>query len=117
MPNPKHPDGETDLDKFLSPLTVESNATPQPHDEPWAATIERISDPDRVAEISEETWWYFLEVLPPKILEAQWFGFAEGEEPLRIFWRSGGKHYCRQLTEEQSMRIHALSGLPEEYGR
>lgn len=113
MEKSKHPENSSDPDGFLSEVTGESGATLQPHDEPWAKTIERISDTARVAEVREETWWYFLEVLPPKILKSGWFGFAEGEEALRIFWRSGSKYYCRQLTEAQSRRLSDLVGLPE----
>lgn len=114
MPS-EQPAGET-LQSFLAPLTAIDSATLQADNEPWSATIERISNADCVAEISEETWDYFLEVLPPKILEGSWFGFAEGQEPLRIFYRTQGKHYVRQLTEAQSMRVCELTGLPKEYG-
>ncbi len=113
---PEQSAGETTIGGFLAPLTVETDATSQPDDESWAAMIERISNADRVAEVGEETWWYFLEVLPPKILEGRWFAFAEGQEPLRIFWQQSGNFYCRQLTEEQSMRVCELTGLPKEYG-
>ncbi len=115
MPPSEQPTGET-LQRFLAPLTAEVNATAQPDNEPWSGTIERISNADRIAEITEETWWYFLEVLPPKLLEGNWFAFAEGQEALRIFFQRRGKHYCRQLTEEQSMRVCELTGLPKEYG-
>ena len=115
MPNSEQPAGET-LQCLLAPLTAEADATPQPENEPWPKTIERISNAARIAEITEETWWYFLEVLPPKLHAGNWFAFAEGQEPLRIFWRKRGKHYCRQLTEEQSMQVCELTDLPKDYG-
>ena len=109
--------GET-LRSFLAPLTTHAvgAATPQEAGEPWSQTIKRMSNPHRVAEITEEIWHQFLEVLPPKLLRRSWFAFAEGQEPLRIFFQSGGKHYCRQLTESQSMRFCDLTGLPPNYG-
>ena len=115
MPPSEQPAGET-LQSLLAPLTNEEDASPQPENESWENTIERISNADRVAEITQKTWDYFLDVLPPKILEGRWFAFAEGQEPLRIFYRKQGKHYVRQLTEEQSMRVCELTGLPKDYG-
>lgn len=107
--------GDT-LESFLAPLTDVDEASAQPGDEAWERTIERISDSNRVAEITEDTWLYFFEVLPPKILRGRWFGFAEGQEPLRIFFVRDGRCFCRQLTEEQSVRVCELTVLPKDYG-
>ena len=62
--------------------------------------IRRISLP-QIAEIDEETFWYFLEVLPPKYQGSGCFAFAEGAEPLRFFWRRKG-YFCRQLTASET---------------
>ena len=88
----------------------------QAEHEEWEQTIERTHVTGRVHEITEETWFYFLEVLPPKLLRGRWFAFAEGQEPLTIFWRRNGIHYCRRLTEEETDRVCAASGLPRNYG-
>ena len=48
-----------------------------PEGEPWASMIARISTPGQSAEIDEETYEYFLEVLPPRWM-GQGFMFAEG---------------------------------------
>ena len=61
-------------------------------------------------EMDEESWYYWLEVLPPvhmgrnvilpngeKIRAA--CGFAEGAEEITVFWRFAGRHFgCRTRT-------------------
>ena len=75
-----------------------------------------MSVADRIAQITEETWYWFLEVLPPKLHGGSWFAFAEGQEPLKIFCRQRGQHFCRQLTWEETWRVCEASGLPRDYG-
>ncbi len=92
------------------------DATGQPDDEVWTELIERISVPGRINEITQETYWYFLEVLPPKLFNGNEFCVAEGDEPLRLFWQRHGRYFCRQLTQDETHRICDFSGLPREYG-
>jgi hypothetical protein len=79
--------------------------------EPWADLIRRISTPGVAAEVSDETYDHFLDVLPPKWM-GHGFAFAEGEEPLRLFWKGGGKFYCLQFTWEETVSFCAAAGIP-----
>src|SRR2546426_112399 len=79
MPMPK------DLKQFLSCLCTAEHV-PRPDNEEWSAMIARISVPGRIADIDEEAYFYFLEVLPPKFMGGGCFAFAEGAEPFRFFW-------------------------------
>lgn len=96
-------------------LTI-GDAVPRPEPEEWGDTIERIHVTGRINEVTEETYWYFLEVLPPKMMRSNFFAFAEGQEPLTLFWESNGKHFCRRLTEEETTRFCEASGLSKNYG-
>ena len=80
------PSGEP-LGDILRELAHGVPVSQQPQDEDWAATVDRIGVAGRIAKVTEETWYYFLEVLPPKLLRGGWFMFAEGQEPSRS---SGG---------------------------
>ena len=95
----------------IQPLMQTEDAVPQPEHEEWSDMIARISQPDRVVEVTEETYYYFLEVLPPRFMEHFVFGFAEGDEVLKIFWEKGSKFYCRTLTEEQHRQAGGKSYL------
>ena len=75
---------------------------PRPDGEEWSAMIARISIPEQTAAIDEETYWYFLEVLPPKYQRGSLFAFAEGAEALRLFWQKGDRYFCRQLTMDET---------------
>lgn len=97
-------------------LRLAPDATRQPDEESWTELIERISVPGRINEVAEEAYRYFLEVLPPKLFNGNEFCFAEGDEPLRLFWRQQGRCFCRQLTRDETHRVCDLSGLPREYG-
>ncbi len=97
--------------EFLTHL----NAGPRvyrPDDEAWDAMIARISTPETVAEVGEDTYTYFLEVLPPHYQSGSLFAFAEGMEPLRLFWRATDKRYwCRQLTWSQTRTFCRLANI------
>jgi hypothetical protein len=84
---------------------------PRPDDEQWAAMIERIHVPGRVCEIDEETYDWFLECLPPKWMGAG-FAFAEGAEPLKLFWKNAGRYFVRQLTWDETQAFCRLARIP-----
>jgi len=108
------PDRES-LRDVLTELAA-GDPAPLPACEDWQATIERIHVTGRVHAITEEIFDYFLDVLPPKLHGGPWFAFAEGQQPLTIFWRNRGTHYCRRLTEEETGHICTASGLSRNYG-
>ncbi len=84
---------------------------PRPDTEPWDQMIQRISAPGTAAEIDEETYDYFLEVLPPRWM-GQGFMFAEGAEALRYFWKANGRYFCRQLNSDETTAFCAAAGIP-----
>ena len=104
------------LARIYADLMTCSDSTDLPEDEDWRCLIQRISVPGRINEITEETYWYFLEVLPPRLFNGNRFCFAEGDEPLRLFWSRTGRYFCRQLTREETHRVCDASGLPRDYG-
>ena len=55
--------------------------------EEWADHIRRVSATGTIAEITEDQYDYWLEVLPPHWMRGSQFCFAEGAEPFRLFWR------------------------------
>jgi hypothetical protein len=99
-----------DLAHFLSCLSAAEHV-PRPDHEEWSALIARISLPGRIADIDEETFFYFLEVLPPKYQSGSTFAFAEGAEPLRLFWQKGGRYFCRQLSWDETKQFCRLARI------
>ena len=85
---------------------------PRPDNEEWTAYVERISVPDRIAEVTEDDYFYWLEVLPPKYQRGSLFAFAEGAEALRIFWHKGEAYFCRQLTWDETKEFCRLARIP-----
>jgi len=104
------------LGQVYAELMVRGDVTDVRDDEDCYALMRRISVPGRINEITEDTYWYFLEALPPRLFNGNQFCFAEGDEPLRLFWSRHGHYFCRQLTREETDRICDASGLPREYG-
>jgi hypothetical protein len=94
----------------------QGEVVPQPENEEWAAAVERLSVPGRINEISEEVYYEFLEVLPPKVMRGTFFAFAEGQEPLRVFLRHHERYLGRLLTQEETDTLCELTGLPKDYG-
>ena len=94
----------------------EATSTEEPESEEWEDMIQRVHVPQQIHSITEKTYWYFLEVLPPQWMSRNYFAFAEGQEELTIFWERQGQHYCRQLTQEETDKFCETSGLSKSYG-
>ena len=97
--------------KELVTQLQQAEIVPRPDNEEWKAMIQRISVPATIAAIDEETFWYFLEVLPPKFQRGNLFAFAEGAEEFRLFWRTGERHFCRQLTYDETQEFCRLARI------
>jgi hypothetical protein len=97
----------------LIALMKDGPATKQPRHEEWSNTVARITVPGRVNEVSEDTYLHYRDSLPPRWQQKSGsvFAFAEGSEPLRVFWRVGINFYSRQLTEEESEAFSRLAGI------
>jgi hypothetical protein len=65
----------------------------------------------RLTQIDEETYRYYLEVLPLQYQGDDFFALAEGWEPLRLFFRFPVQHFCRQLTWEETREFCAAAGI------
>lgn len=100
----------TTLKELVAQLQ-QAEIVPRPDNEEWKGLINRISVPLVVAQIEEETFWYFLEVLPPKYQRGSMFAFAEGAEALRLFWQSGEQYFCRQLTWGETKQFCSLARI------
>lgn len=96
----------------LIALLKDGRPVPRPVDETWAGMVERITAPSRIAEVDEETYWYFLEVLPPRWMGPGGFAFGEGADHLRLFWKAGGMYFCRQLSAGENALFCKLAGIP-----
>ena len=100
----------TTLGEYVAQLQ-QADVISRPEDEDWPALIARISIPGRIAATDEETYWYFLEVLPPKYQRGNLFAFAEGAEALRIFWQKADAYFCRQLTWDETTDFCRLARI------
>ena len=99
------------LPAFLAELRT-APITPRPPDEDWSGMIARTALVSVACVIDEETYDYFLEVLPPKYM-GHGFAFAEGAEALRWFWRAKtDQFYCRQLTWDETKEFCRLARIP-----
>ena len=99
------------LTEFVTALQAEPTE-PLPAAEDWLELIERISQPNRNQEVNQTEYYYFLEVLPPKYQWNSLFAFAEGAEPLRLFWRKQDHFFCRQLTWTETETFCRLARMP-----
>ncbi len=78
-----------------------------------SATFEEAAEhPGRVAEVGEDIYFHYLELLVPRLMLGSVFCFAEGDEPYKLFWRRAGRHYVRQLTWEETRALAQLASAP-----
>ena len=85
--------------------------------EEWADHVRRISAEGQIAEVSEEQYDYWLEVLPPRWMNGSHFCFAEGAEAFRLFWhdRTTGRFLARQLSWVETLRFCELARIARPY--
>lgn len=101
----------TSLREFVG-LLQKADIVPLPENEDWKAHVERLSVTGRVAQVSEEQYSYWLEVLPPRWMQGSHFCFAEGAEALTLFWRDGNRYFGRQLTWAETVAFCRLARIP-----
>ncbi|MFO0966118.1 MAG: hypothetical protein U0793_11120 [Gemmataceae bacterium] len=100
----------TNLLSYLATLRA-APVIPRPPKEEWAAMIARTARPGVICEIDEETYDYFLDVLPPRYL-GRGFAFAEGAESFRYFWHvKPAQYFCRQLTWDETVEFCRLADI------
>ena len=104
--------GFQSLSEFLRARCIDQEAVARPDNETWSTMIERIKPIGRVSVVDEETFDWFLECLPPKFMFKGGFAFAEGAEPLRLFWKRKGRYLTRHLTWDETQEFCRLAGIP-----
>ena len=105
----------TTLPAYIRELS-RGDAVPIPEGgEAWTDMLVRTSANGRIAEVDEETYWHYLEVLPPWWFDGNTFCFAEGMEPFRLFWQRGKRYFCRRLTWPETYRFCDLAGIRRDY--
>ncbi|HUY33173.1 MAG TPA: hypothetical protein VMV69_10355 [Pirellulales bacterium] len=121
MPTESGPQGSTTLRDIIAGLTA-GEAEPSPDSETWEQLISRMHVPGRVHRISEEVFDQFLEVLPPRWMRGNHFVFAEGQDPLQLFWSRQGTtgeslaYFTRRLTDAEIEQFCRLARIPRDYG-
>jgi hypothetical protein len=94
------------LSELMSGEPIQSHQSALSHDE-----FDTCMQEGRIIPISEETWWEYLELLPPRWMNAYAFVFAEGGNAFRLYWKQGSQHFVRQLSEDETDLFCNLSGV------
>jgi hypothetical protein len=100
------------IERLYAELTSAARSTEQPEDEDWYAMIQRISVPGQINEITGDVYQYFLFSQPTLLYGGDHFSVSEPGEPLRLFWITDARYFCRQLTLGESDRLCHVVGLP-----
>ena len=67
--------------------------------------------PGTICQVDEESYFEFLEMLPPRWMQGGCFAFAEGDSPYLLFWQHLGRFYARQLTSNETARLVEIAGV------
>ena len=103
----------SDLAAFLNDLK-DGEIVPCPTAEAWNEHVERISTEGRITDVTENRWYYWLEVLPPRLFIPGGFCFGEGADALRLFWfdKKSNRYLVRQLSWEDTVKLCDFAGSP-----
>lgn len=100
----------TSLSAYIATLRT-GEVIPHPPVENWSLMIGRMRKTGFVNVITEEVFDHFLGCLPPHWMGHGGFAFAEGAEPLSLFWRQAGEYYVRQLTWVETQEFCRLAHI------
>jgi len=92
----------TSLWAFINTLVDSQPKTATEDDPPWF-------EPGQVCEIDEQMYWHFLELLPPRWMDGNWFAFGEGTGRFRLFWQVKDAYFARELTDDETRTFCELS--------
>ena len=104
-------DNTTTLECYLEELTA-GEAEVMPPDNIWEVTLAWTSCDSGPAEIDEDTYLWFLELDPPRIMVDNYFCSAEDLERFRLFWKRNGQHFVRSLDWTQTKTLCRLAQTP-----
>jgi len=65
-----------------------------------------------VHETNEETYDHFLDALPVRYMRGSLFCFADGCNPLTLFFRRQGRHFVRPMSEDETDAFCLLADIP-----
>ena len=100
----------TSLGAFIRYLK-KGDPSPLPDREVWSDMIRLTTASGALCEVSEDTFDYFLDVLPPRWMGREGFAFGEGMDYVRLFWKAEGKFLSRQLTRDENVTFCRLAGI------
>ena len=64
-------------------------------------------------QISEETYYERLDLLPPRYMDGSLFAYGEGAGSFSIFWQQNAKFYVHHLTQADTETFCQLAGLAQ----
>lgn len=99
------------LKDYLAHLKQAPVVLAMPGESDWKAHVDDISMPEQIVQVTEEDYYYWLEVLPPRWMRGSHFCFAEGDEAFRLFWQEGNSYFCRQLSNDETLFFCSLASI------
>ena len=68
-------------------------------------------EPGTTIQVKEETYYAYLDLLPPRFLDGNLFAFGEGCGAWSMFWIQDGSFYLHHLSEADTETFRQLAGL------
>lgn len=101
------------LSQFLNELTSREDRVP------FIPNMDRENPPSfpegTIVPVTEEVYWYYLELLPPRWMRSSDFVFVDGAGKILYFWELGRgtekKYFGLQLSEEESQTFYELARI------
>lgn len=95
------------LNQFLAQRLQSDHSVPQedPESPPWW-------EDGQTVEIDQQTYYRYLDMLPPRYMDGDLFAFAEGAGNFVLFWRESTRYFAHPLSDADTAEFSALTRVP-----
>ena len=93
------------LNEFLNSRLRSQDAKTSQESPPWW-------EDGVTVEVDQQTYYRYLDMLPPRFMNGDLFAFGEGAGNFVLFWQESKRYFAQQLSLSDTETFCSLSRVP-----